>query len=65
MLEAQRRERELHARFAAQRRFRPYYAGAEWFNASQELRDFIRSETLPPSERGVVATAATPGAGRP
>lgn len=65
MVEAAKREAELHARFAPLQRFRRGWAGSEWFTASPELLDFISKETVSPSQRGLPPSIAKPGPGRP
>ena len=41
MVEAAKREAELHARFATLQRFRKGWAGSEWFTASPELIELV------------------------
>jgi hypothetical protein len=47
-LQAENRERELHEKFCSLLRFKRYTVGAEWFNLSDELRDYISNETTKP-----------------
>jgi hypothetical protein len=47
-LQAENRERELHEKFSLLQRFKRYTVGAEWFNLSDDLRAYIKSETSPP-----------------
>jgi hypothetical protein len=64
MLEASRKEAELHARFAALQRFRKGWAGSEWFTASPELLALISTTATPPQGRGLPTSIAKPGPGR-
>jgi hypothetical protein len=64
MLEAAKREAELHGQFAVLQRFRKGWAGSEWFTASPELLELVRSTATPPSQRGLPSTLAKPGPGR-
>ena len=56
-------EQELHKRYAHLRRFQPGWAGHEWFTASPDLLDYIRSVVTPPSQLGVPESEARPGPG--
>jgi len=64
MVEAERQERELHARFSSLCRFAPGWAGSEWFTATADLLDFVSSQGVDPEDRGVPRTIARPGPGR-
>jgi len=48
MLDAQRKEAELHVRFAQPQRFREGWAGSEWFTPAPELMAFISEVALLP-----------------
>lgn len=63
-LDAYDKEKELHGRFSKLQRFKPTYAGSEWFTVSPELTEFIERETTKPQTLGLEVTAATPGPGR-
>jgi hypothetical protein len=41
--DAEKHERELHKRFAALQRFKPYTCGAEWFRPGNKLLDYIEA----------------------
>jgi hypothetical protein len=48
-------EAALHAKFDHLRRFNNYSRGAEWFNVSQELIDYIELESIKPRARELSA----------
>jgi hypothetical protein len=52
-MEAEKRERELHLKFAHLARFKAGTKGAEWFNSSPELLAEIRTLSMPPEAFGI------------
>jgi hypothetical protein len=60
---AEELEGELHARFAAQQRFKPGYVGSEWFSAANELLALIRDQAESPAVYGIKDRGSTKGPG--
>jgi hypothetical protein len=50
MLQAERKERELHEQFAHLQRLKNGHVGHEWFTVSPELMAYIEQHTLPPEK---------------
>jgi hypothetical protein len=51
MLAAMKREEELHRNFGHIQHAEKGWAGAEWFAPSPELLEFVKNNTIEPSER--------------
>jgi hypothetical protein len=53
---ADAREREIHNQFARHLRFKQHTVGGEWFSASDDLLNYIRSNAQTPDELGLPKT---------
>jgi hypothetical protein len=50
MLQAERREQELHKQFAHLQRLKDGHVGHEWFTATPELLAFVEANSVPPEQ---------------
>ena len=63
MLEAERKEKELHLKFAHLQRFESGWVGSEWFTATEELLKEIEKIGVKPKEFGIKDSIAKIGPG--
>ena len=59
MVEAEKKEKELHKKFAHLQRFQSGWVGSEWFTVSDELLKEIDKIGTKPSELGIKDTIAS------
>jgi len=63
MLAAEKKERELHQKFAHLQRFEKGWVGSEWFSVTPKLLEEIKRISVRPMSLGIVASLAKPGPG--
>jgi hypothetical protein len=63
MIAAEKKEKELHLRFAHLQRFQKGWVGAEWFSVTNEILDFVNEIGLSPNELNEVDSLAKLGPG--